>query len=89
MLLMQPSRLSITIDDHYTNSEILRGLKEIWDVKISGRHLTRLISQLVIDQVIKRHVHAYRHARFGNMVQANMYEIIDPEKGFEDLFERS
>ncbi len=87
MLLMQPRRLSITIADHYTNKDILRGLEEIWDVKISGRHLTRIISQLVIDQVIKRHVYAYSHGRFGNLAQANMYEIIDPEKGFKDLFE--
>jgi len=55
-------------------------------MEISSRNITRLITRLEKDRVIKRRIYAYNSGKYGTRAQANKYEIIDAEKGFRDLF---
>ena len=89
MMLIQPVREKDSGINYYTRKDIQRGFKVHWNMAVSSRNITRLITQLEKDRVIKRNIHAYRAYKNGPPVYANKYEIIDPEKGFKDLFVRS
>ena len=87
IMLIQPVRPMRSESDCYTHRDLQRGFKANWGMEISVRHLTRLISEFEKDEIIKRDLLAYRYGKHGNRTQANRYEIIDPEKGFKDLFD--
>ncbi len=85
MMLIQPVRPTDLEIENYTRMDMRRGFKVNWGMEISSRHLTRLITRLEKDRIIKRRIHAYHCGKLGPRAQANKYEIIDPEKGFKDL----
>ena len=75
--------------NYYTRTDIQRGFKVHWGMEVSSRNITRLITRLEKDGVIKRSIQAYLVGKNGPKVYTNKYEIIDPEKGFKDIFESS
>ncbi len=85
MLIQPVNPMSPTICNH-TIRDLKRGFKENWGMEISSRNITRLITRLEKDRVIKRRIYAYNSGKYGTRAQANKYEIIDAEKGFRDLF---
>ena len=88
MLIQPVNPMSPTICN-YTIRDLQRGFKENWDMEVSSRNITRLITRLDKDRVIKRRIYAYNLGKYGTRAQANKYEIIDPDKGFKDLLEPS
>jgi len=71
----------------YWNQDLVRGFKAIWNMDISRRQITRLITQLHNDKIIERCVFASLRKEESPYSQQNIYEIIDAEKGFADLFD--
>ena len=69
------------------NQDLVRGFKAIWNMDISRRQITRLITQLENEEIIERYAFASFRKEESPYSQQNIYEIIDAEKGFADLFD--
>ncbi len=69
------------------NEHLVRGFKAIWNMYISKRQITRTLTQLVNDKIIERCIFASLKREESPYSQQNIYEIIDAEKGFADLFD--
>ncbi|MBA7604088.1 hypothetical protein ES703_11206 [subsurface metagenome] len=69
------------------NQDFVRGFKAIWNEEISNRQITRITTQLVNDKIIERCIFASFRKEESPFCQQNVYEIIDAEKGFADLFD--
>ncbi|MBA7531758.1 hypothetical protein ES705_23979 [subsurface metagenome] len=89
IMLIQPVKEKDSDIKYYTRNDIQRGFKIHWDMEVSSRNITRLITRLEKDRVIKRGIHAYLAGKNGPRIYMNKHEIIDAEKGFRDLFVRS
>lgn len=86
ILLIQAGDIGKPLACRISNRNLMEAFETIWKTKISYRQLLRLKSKLDKDRIIERTVFNLDIGRNKSYMPIPTYKIIDPEKGFSDLF---